>query len=335
MATAPSIRRAHCNAFTLVELLVVIAIIGILVALLLPAVQAAREAARRAQCLNNLKQLSIALQCHVDAHKALPAGVISALSPSVKMDVWAEAGSFSPMARGTSWVVATLPYLEEQALHDLWDINKNVIQNIANGKFVAQTDLPMLYCPSRRSTVRDEDIPHMFKNWTRGGNDYGGCMGAGNTFLNDAGGPPCTHRLNQTAIDEYGSNHEMLGVFTYNKGVKPSDITDGTSSTLLLGELQRLLGVDHNGNGTICEEWSLDGWAVGGVATAFNTDWGLDPLNPGGINNQYFESAGSDHPGGAHFAMCDGSVRFISENIDDRVFNYLGSRASGEVVALP
>lgn len=323
------------SGFTLVELLVVIAIIGILVALLLPAVQAAREAARRAQCLNNLRQVAVAVHCYVDAHKSLPAGVISALNPSVKMDVWAEAGSASPMARGTSWVVATLPYFEELALQDLWDFNRNVLQNVVGGEHVAQTDLPLLYCPTRRSTVRNEDIPHMFRNWTRGGNDYGVCMGAGNTFLNDAGGPPCTHRLNQNVIAEFGANHSMLGAFSYNKGVKFSEITDGTSSTLMLGEMQRLLGEDHNGNGTICEEWSLDGWAVGGAATAFNTDWGLDPLNPGGINNLYFESAGSEHPGGAHFTTCDGSARFLSEDIDDRVLNHLGSRASGEIVALP
>ena len=328
-------RRNSQSGFTLVELLVVIAIIGILVALLLPAVQAAREAARRSQCLNNLKQLSIALHCYLDANKALPPGVISGVPPTVKMDTWAEASSLSPMARGTSWVVATLPYFEEQVLHDQWDYNKNVIQNVVGGVHTAQTDLPTLYCPSRRSTVRNEDIPHMFKNWTRGGNDYGACFGAGNTFLNDAPGPPCTHRLNQTATGEFGSNHEMLGVFTYNRGIKSSEITDGTSSTIMLGEMQRLLGVDHNGNGTICEEWSLDGWAVGGQATGFNTDWGLDPLNPGGINNLYFESAGSDHPGGAHIATCDGSVRYLSEDIDDRVLNYLGSRSSGEVVSLP
>jgi prepilin-type processing-associated H-X9-DG protein len=314
---------------------VVIAIIGILVALLLPAVQAAREAARRAQCLNNLKQLGIALHNYHDSFKALPPGVVSAISPAVKMDTWTEAASAAPGALGTSWIVATLPYFEEQVLHDQWNFSKNVMQNVVAGKHVARTDIAGLYCPSRRTSVRSEDLKIMFQGWEKGGTDYGGCNGAGNTFLNDAGGPPCTHRLNQNAPGEYGTRHNGLGAFTYNDGIKLAEITDGTSATLMTGELQRLVAIDHNGNGTLCEEWSLDGWAVGGQATMFNTDWGFDPLNPGGINNQYFESPGSEHPGGAQFGLCDGSVRFIGEDIDERVFNYLGSRSTAEIVSLP
>ncbi len=113
-------------------------------------------------------------------------------------------------------------------------------------------------------------------------------------------------------------------------------VRDGTSNTVMIGEMQRLTG-DRNtpGSSAVCFPTSQDGWAVGGAATKFNTDYGYDPANPGGMNNRFFEAPGSEHSGGAQFGMADGSVHFVSENIDSRIFNALGSCAGGEVVQLP
>ena len=310
-------------AFTLVELLVVITIIGILIALLLPAVQAAREAARRMQCTNNLKQLGLALHNYAAACKVFPPGAICRYPPNSNPDPWVDASSSTPGMHGTSWMVQILPYVEMAALHDKWDFSKNVLGNAA----VAMTDVPAFYCPSRRGDVRTKDVAIMFQSWTAGGTDYGGCAGGGN-YWSGAGDPPCNRVMwNSELVRDY-----ELGVFTLNKATAFRDIPDGTSNTLMTGELQRLheskLPYDDQ-----CHGISDDGWAVGGMATLFDTD--VPPESPGGISNWFAESAGSQHPGGANLGLADGSVQFFSENLDVAVFNALGSRDGGEVVQMP
>jgi prepilin-type N-terminal cleavage/methylation domain-containing protein/prepilin-type processing-associated H-X9-DG protein len=334
------------HGFTLVELLVVIAIIGILVGLLLPAVQAAREAARRAHCQNNLRQLAIGAINYHDVHKAFPTGCrVDPLAGNVNnagnVDIWNEARIGT---MGWSWMLYILPFVEERAIYDRWDFSKNVAQNAdaALTAGVARQDIALFYCPSRRNRVRDEDFLSMFphdgkKNWTSGGTDYGGCVGSSNFFSDKWP----THYLfeidpwskrkagDPSAVAFWPQPHN-IGIFFANSAIKVAQITDGTNATIMLGEMQRLW--PDRTRGAITDEdtrKSHDGWALGGVANLFDTEsWASIG---GGLNNWHFQFAGSEHPGGAHFAFADGSVRFIDENISEDLFAIMGSIADGEL----
>ena len=316
-------RRCLGSGFTLVELLVVIAIIGILIALLLPAVQAAREAARRMQCTNNLKQLGLALHNYHDTHRSFPSGSITGVPKATSdFDPWDAAGQSSPSAEnnrhGTSWLLRILPFIEQGPIYQEWDFRTNVRGN-AN---IAQLDIAAFYCPSRRSEVTEQGRL-LDDNWTGGGNDYGGCAGAGITFATGTGKP----FISSTGGTSW-RHGQRRGIFTHNSDTGFRSIRDGTSNTIMTGELQRL---NHS---TDSSQQSQDGWAVGGSATLFSTHEGFAE-DVGGINNDYFESPGSRHTGGANFGMADGSVHFLSETINREVFRYLGSMADGEPVQLP
>ncbi len=211
------------RGFTLVELLVVITIIGILIALLLPAVQAAREAARRSQCANNLKQIGLALHNYATAQSAFPPGAITQWNLAGAWDILNESTTGQ---HGTSWMLQILPFVEQGPLFDRWDFSKNVADNEA----VARTDIAAYYCPSRRNTVRSIDIPIMFMGWDAGGTDYAGCYCGGNGFWNDIDQPAkCIHKIGAIA---YASGSlvgvdDLLGIFTVNKSVKFRGITVG------------------------------------------------------------------------------------------------------------
>jgi len=309
------------RAFTLVELLVVITIIGILIALLLPAVQAAREAARRSQCMNHLRQIGIALHNYASALQTLPPAIV-AQSYHDDFDPWAEASSGQ---HGTSWILHILPYIEQRALYDKWDFKKNVLGNAD----IAKTDIAGLYCPSRRRKVRGEDVPQMFQKWTSGGTDYGGCIGWGNAFWDDRDGngtPPCGHNFSSKTQICSDNGNCTQGVFSPYETVGFDQIKDGTSNTIVTGEMQRLDGSRKwTSTAWQCHSTSHDGWAIAGVGTLFDVQLGQ-------INNLHYEHPGSEHPGGAHFGLGDGSVRFVSENVDANTLRYLSTFRCHEVI---
>lgn len=351
--------RANLLGFTLVELLVVIAIIGILVALLLPAVQAAREAARRSHCTNNLHNLAIGLHNYHDVHKHFPVDEdYSHYWP--QKTVSDAAGVPRPGGRvvsdperqlkiqldGGGWILRTLPQLEEQSLFDR--LRKGMEGNWYHeftGMNLDDPDLraasavqpKVLVCPSDEySGTREDQFPY------NTGPPYGVQVGApwpvattcykgnaGDTgFVNSVTVPPHNTPVGYWARSDCHVCTEGFGIFWrysyYRGGVKLRDILDGTSTTLLVGEASP---VDTNS-----PAWSSDGdWAITGVQ--INFDWESYPTcRPAGACWWNMRGFRSYHPGGVGFAFVDGSVSFISDNIDHLVYRAVSSRANNEVV---
>ena len=315
-------RDKNFQGFTLIEVLVVIGIIGILVGLLTPGVQAAREAMRRASCENNIRQLALGLHNYHSTHKNLPPPAVMTLPNRLvpvcgsgvilpAANVWYDA-TRGDGHHGTSWILAVLPFVEQNAVFEQWDFSTSVLGNEA----VAKSDIPLLYCPSRRSTVVNLGI--MFEGWRRGGNDYGGCTGSTNAYHNCG-----SHEMWQT--DFQGRTFsEFKGIFNkINHGTKFAAIQDGLSQTVMLGELQRLDEGAH-------DLTSNDGWAVGGASVHFS-------LAGDGLrapNKPHFETPGSNHFGGVHLAKADGAVTFVSDSINLDLLKAIGGIADGSTEQL-
>ena len=342
------------TAFTIVELLVVVAIIATLVGLLLPAVQGAREAARRTQCGNNLRQLAMAVLSYETQMGHFPAATNTTESEDCAgcFDPWKEArlapGSFTAGTRqGTSWILDVMPFMEEKNIADRWDHQTNVLGNAA----LAQTDIAGLYCPTRRSGIRtgSEDNKNLVDDsWRGGGTDYGGCQGRLDGFLNNVASERHRYSSQTTLTPELATatapriRHDsglLDGLFGSTQPKTAAAARDGLSNAIMLGEMQRLRPIPGgSGANQTYNRTSYDGWAVGGVATLFNVATDPERSNTGGLNNLFFESPGSDHLGGAFFAMGDGSVRFVSEFVDAKdnaaVFPLLGSIKDGGIASI-
>lgn len=346
-------RRRNPAGFTLVELLVVIVIIGVLLSMLLPAVSAAREAARRTQCGNNLKQIALALLQFEAAERAFPAAAkvtekaacLGCFNPFKEAQL---ASGFTPGTKhGTSWILEILPQIEQQQIYTAWDWQTNVRGNAA----LAQSNLPGFYCPSRRSGIRtslDDHLNLVDSSWRGGGTDYGGCYGRLDGFLNDTSD---AHRfadmsgttlvpLSGTATDPSTAHASGLldGLFHATEMRGSGAVSDGLANVIMVGEMQRLRPRIGASGAAVYNRTSQDGWAVGGVATLFDTATDVARSNPGGINNDFFESIGSSHVGGAFVAMGDASVRFLSDSIDCKenisLLPLLGSIRDGRSASL-
>jgi prepilin-type N-terminal cleavage/methylation domain-containing protein/prepilin-type processing-associated H-X9-DG protein len=328
--------------FTLVEVLVVISIVGILAGLLLPAVSATREVCRRSQCSNHLKQIGLALHQYLEMHRRFPPGAMlipnySFTEKSGWYDPWAEAADIRPGKQGISWMLLILPYIEQNDIYANWNFNKNVRGNAS----LAQRDIAFFYCPSRRACVRRGDEKIMFDKWTSGGTDYGGCLGRCNGFRNEYStvynGPPrISHRFLR---DSTLFKEEKTGIFAPNRATSTADIRDGMSQTIMIGEMQRLHPLPGAKSYEKTNRTSNDGWATAGVATLFNNmlpdEDDQDDGAPGGFNNWFFESAGSEHPLGANFGFADGSIRFLNEDMDTKLYALLGSMNDQEIIKIP
>jgi prepilin-type N-terminal cleavage/methylation domain-containing protein/prepilin-type processing-associated H-X9-DG protein len=311
------------RGFTLVELLVVIAVIGILVALLLPAVQAARESARRTHCTNNLKQLAVAAHNYHDTRGSVPPAFI--LVPT--------RGSF---AGGTTLWVELFPYLEEYNLQWAWDYS-DYRKNLRGGRNATSAHvIEILLCPSYPRVENPVD-------WTNAPQHWPELAWAGGFF----------------AASHYGGNGGTLpsnlfsapsedGVLFRSSRVRLADITDGTSNTFLFGErsqedpeYDRLCAAFDPGWGPLVKNgiWGWAGNPYGSctanlLGTPVPINYRVPPLpNAGDRRWQMFRLSafGSDHPGGATFAFADGSVRFIADDLPLKQLQALSTRAGEEV----
>jgi prepilin-type N-terminal cleavage/methylation domain-containing protein/prepilin-type processing-associated H-X9-DG protein len=287
------------SAFTLVELLVVIAIIGILVALLLPAVQAAREAARRSQCSNNLKQIGLAMLNFDSAKKRLPSS--ETIHPTT-------------MARtGGSAFVPILPYLEEEALFEQYDPTLNLSMS-PNDAF-SQASVAILRCPSM--VFYSGDPPPGWASY------------AVNT------GSTTSHYAHVMFTPDFhnGAIVDALAAPTKKTSVRLIGSCDGASKTFLAGDLDYgLIGPTTACGGppdiSDYTKWA-DGYPVG---RSHGTTYGVFNSDRLIINCAEFYTFRSDHPGGVNLVMVDGSVHFVRETIHSDTLKNLASRKDGKVI---
>jgi prepilin-type N-terminal cleavage/methylation domain-containing protein/prepilin-type processing-associated H-X9-DG protein len=316
------LRRA---AFTLIELLVVIAIIAILIALLVPAVQKVRAAAARIQCVNNMKQLALALHGYHDANKVLPMGQSAALT-----------GANNGNNKHEGWLLYILPYIEQVPMYNTWQANRATIptweipQRVFN---LTGLQIDVYGCPSDplRLQMAPTDV---------GGGGDG--EGPSASYVGNAG---------STVFGPAKGGTNLNGVLYPQSTIKLLAITDGTSNTLLVSEI--ILGpmagaTDPFSSGDrrgriwnaysgeqLFSTFNLPNSTVPDVAYGCNQNFPPAPCKAVGTNNSgpdYNMSARSYHSGGVNAAMCDGSVLFVSANVSLNVWQAAGSRNGGETV---
>ncbi|QDT39831.1 DUF1559 domain-containing protein [Stratiformator vulcanicus] len=339
------------RGFTLIELLVVIAIIAILIALLLPAVQQAREAARRSQCKNNLKQIGLGLHNYHDTHGVFPPGWVgndidgSASIPSGDYEGDTNSnGGGTDIRNGFAWSAFILPQLEQTNLYESMNFNLS-IDNAANQAAIS-TFIPTFACPSdpkldtwtiveEGGTLPADALVDLASS------NYPGIFGNGggvNSNPNAIGGVGAELEIDGCeGVDGLGQECQSNGLFSHNSNNQIRDITDGTSNTIMVGERRSLI---RNPN-CVAESGPFESTWAGVIPEgeeAFARILAVAdhppnfPENTSACSEVHLEDFSSAHTGGAQFILADGHVTFISENIDDAIFGAIGSMNGGEVV---
>jgi prepilin-type N-terminal cleavage/methylation domain-containing protein/prepilin-type processing-associated H-X9-DG protein len=310
--------RARVRGFTLIELLVVISIIGVLIGLLLPAVQAAREAARRTQCVNNLKQIALALHGYHAERNVFPPGYVSRVKPGPP--------DLSDLGPGWAWGAMALNHLEQGPLYNATNFSLQVID--PGVQTVRATPLAVFVCPSSVGFGPVAFDP----------------AGATGPLPTDIAAGQYVASAGQLEVDDFPDNN---GVFFRNGSVAERNIRDGTSMTLLAGERSRNVadaawaGVVASAGVCTSAAWPVrDCEPSSSLLLAQTGPSPIDKDLPAHVNVIFppnSKAAGVDnyssmHPGGCNFAFCDGSVRFVKESVAPKVFSALATRAGREVV---
>jgi prepilin-type N-terminal cleavage/methylation domain-containing protein/prepilin-type processing-associated H-X9-DG protein len=338
-----SFSRRSARGFTLIELLVVIAIIAVLIALLLPAVQSAREAARRAQCINNLKQIGLAVANYESATGAYPMAMYQ--GPALGYG-----GYGGTWYAGMTAFVALLPQIEQTALANAF--NYSIATYDLGNRTVLATGIATLWCPSDPTISQGGPASqqsnfgtYISSTQTLYRSSYGVSMG----IWLDSAWPTPSPLLGSSGLAAAQQNGN--GAFGYQQSNRLASITDGTSNTIATGEIANgMLPVAFGQTGY--NIWAFAGYNVGesGVVASM---YGVNPwkkfgvITTGGIPQQFYisyydcggngcgsvwaitTSVGSFHPGGANVGMCDGSVRFLKETIASFPANALPSTNYG------
>jgi prepilin-type processing-associated H-X9-DG protein len=274
--TQPGTSRGRANGFTLIDLAVTIGVLAVIIALLLPAVQRARDAARRLQCKNNLRQLGVGLHLYHDAHRTFPAGSLNS---------W-------------SWIAQMMPEMEQASMQRELNFRLDLEQSILTGSNVACADVlvPFLLCPSDPNSQSIYVSPQ-FHDQRFAHTNYLG-----------------------TLSDPDANATGMFGIETF---VRLRDVVDGTSQTLFVGER----GIDFQPN----TKGEFGWWTLGAPLETFMTV--TDGMQQGPSTDlDSVKRWWSYHDGGLSFLFVDGSVRFLNDTMDPRIFASLGSRNGGESV---
>lgn len=321
------------SGFTLVELLVVIAIIGVLIGLLLPAVQSAREASRRSACTNNLKQLGLGLQTYHDSNKKFPPGGIW-YTNNTKAKNWSK-------NRG-SLLYYVLPFVEQSTLYDAFDDSKTIAYQqfspapASGSPYIAGTVINSFRCPSDDSSPYNDVAMNGIAPGNLATFSYSASKGPSRTGNNPSGS--CSERAAWDAYKLSASDRTPAGPFTrlgrfFQCTVR--DVEDGLSKTIFMGEVRPDCTLH------ISRGWAHASCTQGMISTIYPINYDSCTRDTSNGNCAWWGNWSTEfafksrHPGGCQFVFGDGSVHFLQETIDHQTYQYLGGKDDGKVASIP